>query len=543
MVAQEYSLEELNNKATVFFEETDIKRLKPALSNSKMASVEILPLKTIGRNGKDYMYLINRTDSAGWVILSNEKKYISVIAYSNSGNFFYDEGTPLSLQAIIEQHMDAIDSVRLYGSKDREDGMTKQANPNYYRTDVLLGNTMWNQTGNRNGENAECDKVYNKYMPNYGCESCEKTPAGCGAIAVAQIMRYWRWPDYADVAKTSVLSVGYGKVRRWFDWDAMVDTLANDIPMYNVNAVAGLIRDAANGILTTYTCSGSAAEMNYIYTNIQDNLLYHARKTTNTDKINFDSLLRAEIDAKRPVIVQAWKGGASHTFVVDAYSIYDGEVNYGINWGWGGDRGLFCNITFGGFSTLRSCLSQVYPDCSKRQGIVSIDTAVTIFEDAARTYYSSTNINVCTSNNNVIVQQNGHLTIKAGQQIVLKPGFHAQQGSFVLLTIANPCDDAKIPGDRPSRHSLAKNAEMFDNTAEPTWETNVTGICINNRNHVIDANDDAIIDHIVLYNASGQLLQTNHGADTNLSALPSGFYVLQKHMTDGSVVSETIVKN
>ena len=49
-------------------------------------------------------------------------------------------------------------------------------------------------------------------------------------------------------------------------------------------------------------------------------------------------------------------------------------------------------------------------------------------------------------------------------------------------------------------------------------------------------------DHIAVYNISGQLLQTIYGADIDLSFLPNGFYVLQKHMTDGSVVSETIAK-
>ncbi len=58
----------------------------------------------------------------------------------------------------------------------------------------------------------------------------------------------------------------------------------------------------------------------------------------------------------------------------------------------------------------------------------------------------------------------------------------------------------------------------------------------------VDPVSDAV-DHIAVYNISGQLLHTIYGADADLSALPSGFYVLQKHMTDGSVVSETIVKN
>lgn len=538
-MAQEYTLNELNDKAIAFFEQTDTGRLRKTWSSFNTGRGEIFSPETIGRDGKDYMYVFNRADSEGWVIFSNEKQYVSIIAYSNSGHFSYDEYIPSAMQAIIEQHMDAIDSTRLYGPKEKKTITIQTGNSDYYCTDYLLGDMRWMQDGNNGSTTAECDKVYNKYMPKYGCEYCDKTPAGCGAITVAQIMRYWRWPDYVDVAEKSILSVGYGKVRRWFDWEAMVDTLANNTPMYNVDAVAGLIRDVANGILTTFTCSGSAAEMNYIYDNIQENLLYHAKKTTNTDNVDFDSLLRAEIDAKRPVIVQAWKGVSAHTFVVEAYSVYKGAVLYRINWGWG--YSAFSDITFGGYNALRSCLSQVYPNCSKRQQEVSIDTMVTIHKDDARTYYSGTSVNVCAKNNDVIVQQDGHLTIKAGEQIVLRSGFHAQQGSYVLLSIANPCDDAKILETTDQRRYLTRYEEKHAETDEPSWETSSREVDTFAVHNVMRKECNAAIDYALLYSINGQLLQTFHGIDIDISTLPSGFYVLQKHMTDGSVVSETII--
>lgn len=544
LVAQEYSVDELYNKARLFFARPTSMQQEMDKQSATSAPVNISSLEAIERQGVNYMYVANRADSMGWVILSNERQYASIIGYSNYGSFSYSEDLPPALLLILEKHMNAIDSTRLYGAKN----ISPQISPSsgIFQTKCFLGTTRWDQSGNRNGDDADCAKVYNKYMPTLSsmCSTtCSKPTAGCGAIAVAQVMRYWRWPDYVDVAEKVIMGVGYGTIRSWLDWDAMVDTLANNIPMYNVDAVAGLIRDAANGLLTYFTdCFGSAAGKKRIDRNIQENLLYTS-KLYDADDVNSDSLLRAEIDAKRPVIVQAWEGLSAHTFVVDGYQIYPypgGEVKYSVNFGWGGLMDNYYDLDFNGYDSGQSFVT-LSPDCSKRQEIVSIDTAVTISKDAARTYYSSTDVNVCTRNNNVIVQSEGHLTIKAGNQIVLKPGFHAQRGSHTLLTIANPCDDAKISGDKSSRRSLAKNAETSDNTTEPTWEANAAEIyTATGSNNLMDANN-ATIDHIMLYNVSGQLLQTIHSTDVNFSDLPCGLYILQKHMTDGSVVSETIV--
>ena len=544
LVAQEYSIDELYDKACLFFAQSNSMQQELGIQNAVSVPVDISSLEAIERHGISYMYVANRADSMGWVILSNERQYTSIIGHSNYGSFSYSEDLPPALLLILEKHMNAIDSTRLYGAKN----VSPQISPSsgIFQTKCFLGTTSWDQSGNRNGDDADCAKVYNKYMPtlfSMCSTSCNKPTAGCGAIAVAQVMRYWRWPDYVDVAEKVIMGVGYGTIRSWFDWDAMVDTLANNIPIYNVDAVAGLIRDAANGLLTYYTdCLGSAVGKTRIARNIQENLLYTS-KLYDADDVNSDSLLRAEIDAKRPVIVQAWDGLSAHTFVVDGYQIYPysgGEVMYSVNFGWGGSMNNYYDLDSNGYDSGQSFVT-LHPDCSKRQGIVSIDTAVTISNDAVRTYYSSTNVNVCTRSNNVIVQREGHLTIKAGQQIVLKPGFHAKQGSHVLLTIATPCDDAQITGDKSSRHSLAKNAETSDNTTEPTWEANAADICTIGSNNLMDT-DNTTIDHIVLYNASGQLLQIIYGNDGKLSDLPCGLYILQKHMTDGSVVSETIAK-
>lgn len=543
LVAQEYSIDELYDKARLFFAQSTSMQQEVDIQSANSAPEEISSLEAIERHGVNYMYVANRADSMGWVILSNERQYASIIGHSNYGSFSYSEDLPPALLLILEKHMNAIDSTRLYGAKN----VSPQISPSsgIFQTKSFLGTTSWNQSGNRNGDDADCAKVYNKYMPtlfSMCSTSCNKPTAGCGAIAVAQVMRYWRWPDYVDVAEKVIMGVGYGTIRSWFDWDAMVDTLANNIPIYNVDAVAGLIRDAANGLLTYYTdCYGSAAGKTRIARNIQENLLYTS-KLYDADDVNSDSLLRAEIDAKRPVIVQAWEGLSAHTFVVDGYQISPysgGKVQYSVNFGWGGLMDNYYDLDFNGYDSGQSFIT-LQPDCSKRQGIVSIDTTVTISDDAVRTYYSGTNVNVCTRNNNVIVQQGGHLTIKAGKQIVLKSGFHAKQGSHVLLTIANPCDDAKIPGDKSSRRSLAKNAETSGNTTEPTWEANAADICTTDSNNLMDT-DNTTIDHIVLYNANGQLLQTIYGNDGNLSGLPCGLYILQKHMTDGSVISETII--
>lgn len=132
---------------------------------------------------------------------------------------------------------------------------------------------------------------------------------------------------------------------------------------------------------------------------------------------------------------------------------------------------------------------------------------------------------------NVTLEAGSDVILRAANQVVLKSGFYAKAGSKLHIKA-----DAPIVAKQTYYHSPQARHKPTVNSTDGT--DTMEDIVSPNGTESIECNK---ILFTAIYNISGQLLQTFYGADTDLSALPSGFYVLQKHMTDGSVVSETII--
>ena len=132
--------------------------------------------------------------------------------------------------------------------------------------------------------------------------------------------------------------------------------------------------------------------------------------------------------------------------------------------------------------------------------------------------------------NNTIIPTTSSAHIYSGTQIRLTGNCRLMAGSNVHIAIKDlPCDDYSGTRSAPAAHKAPsiENEEDTDSNSDISTQIQTS----------------TTIDHITVYNVNGQLLQTIYGAAADLSPLPSGFYVLQKHMTDGSVVSETIAKH
>ena len=84
--AQEYKIEEIENIAYSFFNSNVQQDARSSNVQKKVATIE-----AIRRDSTNYMYLVNATDSSGWVILANEKAYPIIIGHCESGSLTYDE--------------------------------------------------------------------------------------------------------------------------------------------------------------------------------------------------------------------------------------------------------------------------------------------------------------------------------------------------------------------------------------------------------------------------------------------------------------------
>jgi hypothetical protein len=194
-----------------------------------------------------------------------------------------------------------------------------------HRTVVLpLIKTIWHQ-----------DAPYNNLCP-------EGTPAGCVATAMAQIMRYWEWPD-RGVGSHSYYHPTYGTLSADFgntvyDWDHMYKdvTLAN--PEEDQLAIATLTYHCGVSVDMNYNPVGSGAGIDPVvaaftsYFDYDPSILQY-RHSNDYDADGWVSLLKTELDNGRPVLYAGYSESSGHAFICDGY---DANDYFHFNIGWGG---------------------------------------------------------------------------------------------------------------------------------------------------------------------------------------------------------------
>ena len=523
--AQEYTIEEIKHDALAVLNGSVQVYTTDRVSASQK---EIQSVTPINRDSKPYLYIVNAADSAGWVIVSNEQRYTSHIIGYNENGTFSENNMPPALKILLEQHMNAIDSVRIKGIKERANE-NLALYPNNYVSPKLLGDNMWKQTGN-NGDENDCSRVYNKYaVKSIYKDDCGIHAVGCGAVAMGQIMRYWHWPDYAIIRDTIIGGVWYGgKNLRWYDWDNMPDTITDNSPMVQVDAIAGLLRDCGYAAHTTYHKDGSLALFKDIHSAMEDIFHYHATREHEYEWTEIAPKLQSEIDANRPVLCQARRSLINaHSFVIDGYYFVNNQLKFHINFGWGHSNGYY-DLNFNGYDGNRTFLTEIYPDCSARNDNVYLATNETVKKDKIFNFYTANDIYVCHNNNSIVVENGGKMLLRAGNSVTLKPGFQAKAGSNVEISIRSSCMD-NLKRFAPRR----TNNDGIPDETDYLEEQIITDAPLSVVRH---------IDRYIVYNASGQLVQTAKDKEVATNTLPSGFYAIQTLWDDGSISVEKVIK-
>ncbi|MFN8697415.1 MAG: C10 family peptidase [Burkholderiales bacterium] len=241
--------------------------------------------------------------------------------------------------------LNTIDPVKFSETKDKAEFATKVGS-------VLPGLT-WDQ-----GNSKAAPFTYNKFAPSINGTApniCPRAVTGCVATAIAQVMRYWKWP--ARGTGTSSVTPAGGQLQTVnhdiaFDWDNMPPALEDEFgrPIASssqINAVATLMQHVGFAVDMIYGCSGvglpgSAAFLD----NAQDALPRKFGYRPSIEKISrrsisydaFFTRIKAEIDASppRPVLLGIYRTGGGHAVVVDGYQIVGTSKELLLNMGWGG---------------------------------------------------------------------------------------------------------------------------------------------------------------------------------------------------------------
>lgn len=183
--------------------------------------------------------------------------------------------------------------------------------------------TTWDQTCN-----------YNAQCPADGAGFCGRVLTGCGATALAQMMKFHAHPDsgYGSHSYTPsgypLQTANYGATG--YNWAAMPNSLGGP------NAeVARLMHHCGVAVEMMYSTSSSNS-----YFSDADNALRayfrYSLSTRGHSKIVYtdpawDVLIRGELDLGYPLLFN----GGTHIWVLDGYQIVPSSL-YHMNWGWGG---------------------------------------------------------------------------------------------------------------------------------------------------------------------------------------------------------------
>jgi hypothetical protein len=451
--------------------------------------------------------------------------------------------------------------------------------------------SRWGQSLSNDG--SVCN-AYNFYVTETS-SSCtcsdKKCSAGCVAVAMAQVMYYWKYPVYRGLNMS-------------FDWCNMADILDTNRPNYikERDAVAYLIRrcgylagmnycrkDCASG--TTLAKARDALVDNFGYNSNADRQMkmWHSNST-------WKNRMKSNLDNGWPVIY----GGQSsllsahgHAFVCDGYDTHD---FFHFNFGWRGRCDAFLSVdnlvTKDGddYDTLQEAIFYLRPSTNQEYcdfNLSLLDHYMSVYNDLLgqlnRWGYVPSNAFddipqhipkyaiTLTSAYPATVQgytvPSSWYTIEPGQtveyvahgMIVLKSGFHVKAGSNFRARIdpcANNCTSAMVMVRRIDGDGAETEEEIYiavgDNEEEQPLGEGVTAtgelqVYPNPTTGLltIRTENDSRIQMIELYSAQGEkmlVFSGNRGTfqEIDISHLPSQIYIL-KILVNGQIFTKRLI--
>lgn len=294
--------------------------------------------KTTGRT-TPLFYVINVNSDDGFVIVSGHENVKPILAYAFRGAFNQDEQHP-AFRAWIEHYKSQIQYALENKTESTQDikeewHRYKYGDQNYgyegLNNVAPLLSTRWNQ-----------NYPYSMACPADKSRCDGRAPAGCVALAMAQVLKFWEYPETCNKIE------GYdSRAYDWinsieacaYDWSMMPDELCDSSEKCKIEEVSKLIYHCGVSIRTSYGPKITAASSPLIPEALSESFSY---KTTaryirreNYRSVSWKSLLKTELDNGRPVLYVGRDPAGSHVFVCDGYQ---NSGHFHFNWGWSGEH-------------------------------------------------------------------------------------------------------------------------------------------------------------------------------------------------------------
>lgn len=274
-------------------------------------------------NDAPAVYVFENSGNRGYMLLSADDAAAPILGYADSGSFDA-EAMPEQMKWWIEEYGRQIE----YARANNLPAYAPQTRTDDRKAIAPLLKTKWNQTA-----------PYNDLTPVIGTSHA---PTGCVATAVAQVMKYWNYPERATGTGTIVDPATGNKDlmdlgEEAFAWDKMLNSYSGAYTDEEANAVAYLMKAVGYASQMNYGQYSSGAFSYLAGIALMNNFGYNSEMEYCTrnyySAADWEELIYNEVANNRPVVYGGQSMSVGHEFVCDGYN---GDGYFHFNWGWSG---------------------------------------------------------------------------------------------------------------------------------------------------------------------------------------------------------------
>jgi hypothetical protein len=300
-----------------------------------------LVLSDVRRTG---CYIFN-SSKGGFVIVSSDDKVTPIWGYSKTGSIQKRDESSSSFYGWLNSVDESVDSLAsLIDDSQVDKAKWSQLRSGWSGSSLRSArfvtpfvSTTWHQ-----------EAPFNQMCP-------ENSLAGCIAIAMAQVMKYYEYPKQGVgateeyVTLTNRYEIPSVKLDVEYDWDNMLDSYREAFSQVEADAVSELVYHCGAATLMDYDPKMSGSNLRvankafYNYFDYDKSLRLIRREFFSDEQ--WHAILKEQLDKGRPIIYSGSdeQGVNGHAFVCDGY---DEENFYHFNFGWDGELDGYFSIDF-----------------------------------------------------------------------------------------------------------------------------------------------------------------------------------------------------
>jgi len=283
----------------------------------------------------------------GYILISADNRMKPILAYSYNKNFVV-ENVPENIQWILNHYYQQQQIIFEYIDSPTSEILEEW---NYYSSNYVhnasrdvspLIEAEWNQ-----------DYSWNRECPEDSAGPGGHVFAGCVAVAAAQLMHYWEFPESGNASRSYThndygeLSVDFEYMN--YDFSLMPNT-------YSSQETEEFLFHTGVAYVMNYGPEGSGASVAntlYVLPNFfsYNNDLQIIELDEYDTQSEYEEQLILELDNQRPVIYRgcgdgSWlDDGGCHAWNVDGYEENNSnDVFFHCNWGWGGQQNGYFSL-------------------------------------------------------------------------------------------------------------------------------------------------------------------------------------------------------